>query len=233
MSTRDDLTYSEAIEQVMLANGNFAPLKLLYAEVWKYKDRSKITGKTPDNTIQERVQRDPRFTRIAKGVYALTKFLNEVEDVDLGYFTVKDDTVTFTETKRIRETERIARQKVRIGQLNFRNSLLSEMAACPVTGIDDKRILIASHIKPWVHSNNEERLNSKNGLTLSPLFDRLFDMNVGLITFTPEKRILISSKLSGENVHRLQVKHEQIIERLDVNGREEFLDYHRRFIFQG
>jgi hypothetical protein len=34
-------------------------------------DREK-TGLTPDNSIQERVQRDDRFTRIGLGVYALT-----------------------------------------------------------------------------------------------------------------------------------------------------------------
>ena len=52
------MTYSEAIEQVMLHNGYFAPLKLIYREIWNYKDKTEITGKTPDMTIQERVQRD-------------------------------------------------------------------------------------------------------------------------------------------------------------------------------
>lgn len=49
------MTYSEAIEQVMLKNGYFAPLKLIYKEIWNYKDKSEIVGKTPDMTIQERV----------------------------------------------------------------------------------------------------------------------------------------------------------------------------------
>ena len=66
MNRDGDLTYSEAIEKVMRNNNYFAPLKLLYKEIWNYKDISKIVGKTPDFTIQERVQRDPRFTRIAK-----------------------------------------------------------------------------------------------------------------------------------------------------------------------
>ena len=89
MNKDGDLTYSEAIEKVMLNNGFFAPLKLLYKEIWNYKDKSKIIGKTPDFTIQERVQRDPRFTRIAKGVYALTEFLEEVENQDLGFLPLK------------------------------------------------------------------------------------------------------------------------------------------------
>ena len=72
------MTYSEAIEQVMLHNGYFAPLKLIYREIWNYKDKTEITGKTPDMTIQERVQRDKRFTRIGLGVYALTKYLDKL-----------------------------------------------------------------------------------------------------------------------------------------------------------
>ena len=93
MNRDGDLTYSEAIEQVMRNNGYFAPLKLLYKEIWNYKDKSKIIGKTPDFTIQERVQRDPRFTRIAKGVYALTEFLEQVEKKDLGFFSIEKNEV--------------------------------------------------------------------------------------------------------------------------------------------
>ncbi len=78
---KDDLTYSEAIEQVMLYNGYFAPLKLIYKEIWKYKDKSKISGKTPDMTIQERVQRDERFTRIGLGVYALKEYLDKLPKI--------------------------------------------------------------------------------------------------------------------------------------------------------
>ncbi|MBP3221956.1 MAG: hypothetical protein J6M43_07965 [Neisseriaceae bacterium] len=73
-----DLTYDEAIEQVMLNNGKFASLKQIYNEIWHYKDKSKITGKTPNNTIQERVQRSNKFFRIGLGIYGLTEFKNEI-----------------------------------------------------------------------------------------------------------------------------------------------------------
>ena len=78
MRNESDTTYSEAIEKVMLNNGYFAPLKLLYKEIWSHKDKSKIIGKTPDYTIQERVQRDERFTRIGLGVYALTEYIDKL-----------------------------------------------------------------------------------------------------------------------------------------------------------
>lgn len=72
------MTYSDAIEQVMLNNGYFAPLKLIYKNIWNYKDKSEVKGKTPDMTIQERVQRDKRFTRIGLGVYALTDYIEKL-----------------------------------------------------------------------------------------------------------------------------------------------------------
>ena len=78
MQHKNNLTYLEAIEQVMLHNNYFAPLKLIYKELWKYKDQSKIVGRTPYNTVQALVQRDKRFTKIGLGVYALTDFLNKL-----------------------------------------------------------------------------------------------------------------------------------------------------------
>ena len=81
MHTKSITTYSDAIEKVMMNNGYFAPLKLIYKEVWKYKDKSKITGLTPEKTIQERMQRDKRFTRIGLGVYALTKHIDKLPKI--------------------------------------------------------------------------------------------------------------------------------------------------------
>jgi len=69
------LTYSEAIEKVLLANNYAAPLRKIYKEIAKYRP---LTGRTPFKTIQERVQRDARFTRIGLGVYALTEHLDKL-----------------------------------------------------------------------------------------------------------------------------------------------------------
>lgn len=61
-----------------MENGYYAPLKLIYKELGKYR---RFTGRTPQKTIQERVQRDERFTRIGFGVYALTKYLEKLPQV--------------------------------------------------------------------------------------------------------------------------------------------------------
>jgi len=74
MSNRE-MTFSEAIEQIMLDNGYLASLQHIYKEFPKYRP---LTGQTPFKTIQERVQRDPRFTRIGLGIYALTEYLDKL-----------------------------------------------------------------------------------------------------------------------------------------------------------
>ncbi|SMN11913.1 putative type II restriction endonuclease [uncultured Candidatus Thioglobus sp.] len=221
------MTYSEAIEKVMIDNGGFASLQFIYKNIEKYRNK---TGLTPDNTIQERVQRDDRFVRIGLGVYALSDFIAEVEKDNLGSFLFKKDTeIKF---KANQPTEKMVISKTRIGQEKFKQALIKEVGkVCPITQIDNSRLLIAGHIKPWSHSNNSEKLNPKNGILLSPLFDKLFDMRVGLITFTADKRIRLSKKLE-KNANRLGIVDGQIINNLKIDGREEFLQYHEKFIFQ-
>ncbi len=72
---QERLTYSEAIERVLTANNYVAPLRKIYKEIVKYRP---LTGQTPFKTIQERVQRDSRFTRIGLGIYALTEYLDKL-----------------------------------------------------------------------------------------------------------------------------------------------------------
>jgi putative restriction endonuclease len=223
-----NLTYEQAMEKVMIDNGGFAPLKLIYENIEKYR---KNTGKTPDRTIQERAQRC--FIRIAKGVYCTEEFATKLEKENIGYLEIiSRNDVVFKPIKIIQETEKISPQKIRIGQNNFRDKLINELKECPITHINDTKLLIASHIKPWALSNNEERLDINNGFLLSPLYDKLFDKSVGLITFTDKREILLSKQLKN-NINKIGVVHKQIIEDLPVNGREEFLEYHRKYIFQG
>ena len=77
MSNRE-MTFSQAVEQIMLNNGYLASLQHIYKEFPKYRA---FTGQTPFKTIQERVQRDPRFTRIGLGVYALTEYLEKLPKI--------------------------------------------------------------------------------------------------------------------------------------------------------
>lgn len=122
--------------------------------------------------------------------------------------------------------------RARQGQGVYRDKLLSECPFCPITLISDERLLIASHIKPWAVSTDVERLDPQNGFILSPLYDRLFDR--GLMTFTDDRRIVLSNWLSPKNKERLGVKDGQFIQVLPLDeARLTYLQFHRSFVFKG
>lgn len=106
---------------------------------------------------------------------------------------------------------------------------MKELKFCPITKITDKRLLIASHIKPWSMSDDTEKTDVMNGFILSPLYDRLFD--TGLITFSADKQMHISSTISEVTKKSLGL-YERIIPDLPVDGRETYLEFHnkKRFI---
>ena len=132
----------------------------------------------------------------------------------------------------IPDTERKAVISARVGQGLFREQLIKKYdGRCIVTGVDDKRILLASHIRPWSVSTNEQRLSSENGLLLSPLYDKLFD--VGLITFSEEGNILCSKELENKNIDLLKI---DINKKYDLKISSlllENLRYHQNAVFLG
>lgn len=88
----------------------------------------------------------------------------------------------------------------RRGQNLFREAVLSAYDhQCCVTGIADPRFLVASHIKPWAEDEHN-RLNPRNGLCLSTFYDRAFD--IGLITFTDNYKLMVSSELEKQQNNR-------------------------------
>lgn len=122
-------------------------------------------------------------------------------------------------------------RKARIGQGLYREKLLGECPFCPITMINDERLLVASHIKPWAVATDRERLDPKNGFMLSPLFDRLFDR--GFMTFTPDRRIMLSKWISPANKARLGVKEGQFVQLLPLDPeREEYMRFHRTSVFK-
>src|SRR5690606_37116576 len=75
--------------------------------------------------------------------------------------------------------------------------------ACRVTGVDDRRVLIASHIKAWKDSSNAERISGYNGILLSPHIDALFDDH--LITFESDGRMHVHMSLPKDVLQRWSI----------------------------
>ena len=134
--------------------------------------------------------------------------------------------------QKLTKTERESIINARIGQGIFRENLIRKYdGRCVVTGVDDKRILIASHIKPWSVSTNEQRLSAENGLLLTPLYDKLFD--VGLITFSDEGHIICSKELENKNINLLKI---EINKKYNLKTSEVFIEnlrYHQKIVFLG
>lgn len=123
-------------------------------------------------------------------------------------------------------------RKSRIGQGKYRELLLENMPFCPFTKINDERLLRASHIKPWISSDSKEKTDPKNGLTLSPTYDVLFDR--GFISFENDGSLLVSPFISPMNQKRLDIKNGKKIniEMFFDEHRINYLKYHRENIFQ-
>jgi putative restriction endonuclease len=115
--------------------------------------------------------------------------------------------------------------RARKGQGKYREKLLEQCPFCPITLISDDRLLIASHIKPWVKSNDVEKIDPKNGFMLTPTYDFLFDR--GYISFTNDKKIIISPWLSKMTCSKLSISNDKTYSLLPTEGREKYLEYHR------
>lgn len=80
----------------------------------------------------------------------------------------------------------------RLTQHKFREKLIEDRGCkCELCDIALPELLIASHILPWVLSDDSEKLDVNNGLLLCANHHKLFDQ--GLISFNNDGDILISS----------------------------------------
>jgi hypothetical protein len=91
--------------------------------------------------------------------------------------------------------------KVRRGQDFFRRAVLASYGGrCCMSGLSEPGLLLASHIVPWA-SDAENRLNPSNGLCLSALHDRAFDL--GLIAVDTDYHVHVSPVLRGQEENAL------------------------------
>ena len=88
--------------------------------------------------------------------------------------------------------------------------------------------LIASHIKPFVKSTEEEAYDVNNGILLSRNIDSLFDL--GYITFSDEGEIIFANHLR-EDVKEF-IANYSLDNRFINAERIEYLEYHRTEVFE-
>lgn len=88
---------------------------------------------------------------------------------------------------------RIASVRQRVKQSFFRRAVLSSYGEkCCVSGVSDRRFLVASHIVAW-SEDASIRLHPGNGLCLSVIHDKAFDSH--LFSLTDDYRVVLSQQL--------------------------------------
>lgn len=171
----------------------------------------------------------------------IEKFINDVLELKSVY--VDDYGLKPTEHEAIDEinarfrngkiaaTTREQLIKSRCGQGKFRKDVLTLYGTCFFTGIQDPTILVAGHIKSWIESNNEERLDPLNGFALTPTYDRLFDQH--LISFDDKGGLLVSSKLDKKLCKILNLKEGKVfLDGKEIATRKKYLDSHAKIFFR-
>ena len=208
------MTKVEAIEEVLKANGGVAVWGIIYNQIENYYPN---------------IQKQKEWKAGIRGV--LYRELGiKFKMLDIGVIAL----INYEETKLllaedIRDTTKSILTKIRIGQDRFRRELLKHIKICPITKIDETKILMASHIKPWALSSNEERLDIYNGFIFSPTIDKLFDQ--GLITFENSKQLIVSPKLSKRNIEIIGIEPGKKYNMLPLENRSFYLEFHRENIF--
>ncbi len=118
--------------------------------------------------------------------------------------------------------------KARVNQGIFRKQLLNSECKCKLCGLSNEKLLIASHIKPWSESDENEKLHVHNGLLFCPHHDKLFDKF--LISFEDDGKIIISDELSQEDRMLLNIRDSMKVKISDEN--KKYLKWHRDKFFE-
>ncbi|WP_429030803.1 HNH endonuclease [Aeromonas veronii] len=160
-----------------------------------------------------------RFTYCMKCFETLEE--QRAHDGEAAIAEIQNSPLTVTEKEQLVKSRR--------GQGLFRSRLEQIEPACRVTGVTNKILLIASHIKPWCECDNTERLDGNNGLLLSPHIDKLFDQ--GWITFTDAGDLLCADPSIEQALQQWGVSLPQNVGPFNP-VQAEYLEFHRDEIFR-
>ena len=188
--------------------------------IGSFVEYEKIVSKTYE--VREFVEKDKRGNGMySAAIRSYRAFLSDLTQAD-----VQQDIDDIILNKDIPDTQKAVMVNTRVGQGRFREDLINHWKGCAVTKYQNYSFLIASHIKPWSKSDNEERLDPFNGLLLLANIDKAFDL--GYISFDEKGGILISDYL--EEHHTLGIHVDMNISL--ARQHQEYLAYHREEHFK-
>jgi putative restriction endonuclease len=153
----------------------------------------------------------------------------EMEVTSLADLTFDEEEQSLISDATLSETVKATLVQARRGQGQFRKRVHLVEIGCRVTQVTAEKLLVASHIKPWKDSNNEERMSGNNGLFLSPHIDALFDK--GYITFSTQGEMLVSPQLEQDVLTRWKINPSKSVGKFNEEQKY-FLDFHNRERFK-
>lgn len=165
--------------------------------------------------------------------YYYRMFIDYKNDI-IKYETplIKEQESKINNNKKLSDNKKNNLIQARYGQGEYRKKLIEDCQYCPFTLVNDERLLIASHIKPWSVSNDKEKVDYKNGFALTPTYDKLFDG--GYISFRDDRTVAVSPWISPMNQKRLNIYNDMKLPKLQLDKeRCNYLEYHRNNIFKG
>tara|TARA_Y100000817_G_C16719368_1_gene482887 strand:+ start:134 stop:808 length:675 start_codon:yes stop_codon:yes gene_type:complete len=217
------ITWTDSIVEVLIKIGKPAHLSEIYREVRSLRDQNNLSWpQTAEASIRGSLERKSSDMISWDGSDDL--FGNSDKGGGIWYLRgleiLQEKKLTITESKSL--------INARVGQGEYRKKLLKLWNnSCSVSKINNEKILIAGHIKPWRDSNNSERLDPYNGFLLLPNIDKLFDK--GLITFNLTGEIIISKYINKEQYDLLGINQKTKIVLFDQN--KKYLSFHMDNIF--
>jgi putative restriction endonuclease len=152
-----------------------------------------------------------------------------------GNKKIIDDTLSEDEENDYAIENKLREVKIRLKQSVFRKKVLNNFSnSCCISNITEVDLLRASHIIPW-SENIETRLDPSNGLSLSILYDGLFDQ--GYFSLSDNLEILVennTNNYSEELKNILQnIKGSTISKPIKYEIKKEYLTYHRENVWKG
>lgn len=116
----------------------------------------------------------------------------------------------------------------RIGQGKFRNEVLERfLNSCAISQIDQSEILEACHIKPWINSTDDEKLDKYNGILLNRNLHKLFDL--GFITIDYDYNVICSQFVTDKVKREMKPISNEM--KLILKKSEDYIDFHRKYLY--
>jgi predicted restriction endonuclease len=182
---------------------------------------------TADKAMWEEMQ--VNWERFAVEIQQASSAFGSADELAIGEGSLSEKDIDYTgSNKKVQTT-------ARVGQDFFRRSVLSAYDySCCITGLAIPRLLVASHIVPW-RIDSVNRLNPRNGMCLSILHDKAFD--VGIITISEKMKVNVSRKFAAKadrffKSALLAYDGKPIALPEKFLPQAEFLSYHRQHVFE-